>query len=169
MSTQEVIPVSAAVLWRDGRVLLAQRPASDSLGLKWEFPGGKIESGETPEECIERELAEELQIRVKAGRRLHTTLHSYRRHTVRILFLDVCLIEGTPEPTEHARLAWVRPEALLSYELAPADIPMAEILACNGRLRTEATSDFGSMRNDDGALQYRHARDHSPPHGDDER
>jgi 8-oxo-dGTP diphosphatase len=129
MTKDRPIPVTAAVIWKDGRVLLAQRPAGDHLALKWEFPGGKIEPGETPEACIERELAEELHIRVRAGRRIFTTLYPYPHHTVRLIFLEVHLLEGTPHPTEHACIAWVAPDTLSAYDLAPADIPMAGRLA----------------------------------------
>ena len=124
-----MIRVTAAILWRAGEVLLARRTRPRWLAGKWEFPGGKIEPGESPETCLARELAEELGIQVEVGRRLMSTVHAYPELTVELVVHEVRLVSGEPVPHDHDRLAWVRPQDLKSFDLAPADLPIADLLA----------------------------------------
>ena len=103
------IQVTCAIINEDGLVLSAQRSASMSLPLKWEFPGGKIDKGESPEECLRRELVEELGIQVRVGKRLPTTTHHYPTFSV-TLHPFVCSIDsGEIFLHEHAAITWLPP------------------------------------------------------------
>lgn len=121
------IPVVCAVLEDGtGRILIAQRPADKHHGLKWEFPGGKVEPGEAPAAALLRELAEELGCTAVITRTLDPFLHDYTRVVIE-MFPFVChLALGSPPPAalEHAALRWVRPNELVGFDLAPADWPV---------------------------------------------
>lgn len=120
------INVVGAVLVRDGKVLAAQRSESMSLPLMWEFPGGKIEPGETPVEALQRELKEELLCDAVVGDHVETTEHNYDFGTV-ILSTFFCTLNGEdPQITEHAEIRWVSVNDLLDLEWAPADIPAVQ-------------------------------------------
>jgi 8-oxo-dGTP diphosphatase len=121
------IPVVCAVIERDGRVLIAQRPAHKHLALKWEFPGGKVEPGESPEAAIVREIKEELGCDVALTRALPRFQHAYAVAIEMIPF--VCrLAPGSPEPRplEHIALQWVTPAELPALDLAAADLPVLD-------------------------------------------
>lgn len=118
------VHVSCAIIERDGLILAAQRSAVMSLPLKWEFPGGKIHEGETPEQCLQRELVEEMGIHVRVGQGLPVTTHNYPDFTV-TLYPFVCAIEsGEIILHEHAAVAWLPPERLLELDWAEADLPI---------------------------------------------
>jgi len=121
------IPVVCAVLEDDsGRILIAQRPADKHLALKWEFPGGKVDPGETPPAALLRELREELGCTAVITRALEPFLHDYTRVVIE-MFPFVCrLAPGSPAPValEHVELRWVRPNELVGFDLAPADWPV---------------------------------------------
>lgn len=120
------IPVVGAVLIQDGKVLAAKRGADKSMGGYWEFPGGKIEGGETPEAALARELKEELLIEASIGEHVTTTEHEYD-FAVIILSTYYCeLVSGTPKLTEHEEVRWVEPAQLGELMWAPADIPAVE-------------------------------------------
>lgn len=122
--------VACAIIEQSGMVLAAQRSARMNLPLKWEFPGGKIEAGETPVECLARELLEELEIAVVIGDALTPVSHSYDDFTV-TLYPYVCSMnEGTMTLHEHAAIVWVEPQNLPELDWAVADLPIiAEYLA----------------------------------------
>jgi 8-oxo-dGTP diphosphatase len=122
--------VVAAVLQRGGRVLLARRPAHKDRALKWEFPGGKVDPGETPETALARELREELACEIKVIRALPRFLHPYERTTIEMIPFVCELAPRSPEPHphEHAALAWVAPAELSLYDLAAADWPVVTAL-----------------------------------------
>jgi len=129
--TRPVVLVAAvALVDRDGRVLLAERPHGKSMAGLWEFPGGKLEPGETPEACLMRELEEELGISTWESclAPLSFASHGYEGfHLLMPLF--VCRKwEGAPRPREGQRLAWVAPKRLGDYPMPPADLPLIPVL-----------------------------------------
>lgn len=118
------IHVTCAIIERDNLVLAAQRSSSMSLPLKWEFPGGKIDHGESPEECLRRELFEELDIQVRVAEGLPVTTHDYSAFSV-TLYPFVCSIEsGEIVLHEHSAIVWLAPEKLHTLDWAEADLPV---------------------------------------------
>ena len=124
------LPVVAAVIERDGCVLLAQRPECKHQALKWEFPGGKVESGETAEAALIREIREELKCEIRVLHPLPRFTHAYDRTTIEMIPFVCHLAPGSPEPqpAEHLAIAWVRPHELAGYDLAAADLPVVAAL-----------------------------------------
>jgi 8-oxo-dGTP diphosphatase len=123
----KVVSVAAcALIDADGRVLLAQRPQGKSMAGLWEFPGGKIEAGETPEQSLIRELEEELGIVVKPACLAPLTFASHSYPDFHLLMpLYVCRRwDGTVTAREGQQLAWVRPNRLRDYPMPPADVPL---------------------------------------------
>ena len=116
-----MIPVVAGILRREGRILIARRPEGRHMGGKWEFPGGKIEEGETPEEALSRELYEELGIQTRTGHIYHATVCRYPEKTVLLLFYESEWLGGQLRAIDEAEAAWVFPEQLEDYDFAPAD------------------------------------------------
>ncbi len=127
----KIVLVSAvALIDPDGRVLLAQRPEGKSLAGLWEFPGGKVDPGETPEAALIRELREELGIETKASCLAPLTFASHSYDDFHLLMpLFACRRwEGIATGREGQTLAWVRPDKLRDYPMPPADIPLIPIL-----------------------------------------
>jgi 8-oxo-dGTP diphosphatase len=121
-----VLVVAAALIDADGRVLICQRPAGKQLAGMWEFPGGKVEAGETPEECIIRELKEEQGIDVKAACLAPFVFASHSYDSFHLL-LPLFLLrrwDGVVTANEHEALAWVKPQQLADYPMPPADAPL---------------------------------------------
>ena len=126
-----VLLVSAvALIDADGRVLLAQRPEGKSMAGLWEFPGGKVEAGETPEAALIRELHEELGINTWKSCLAPLTFasHAYEKFHLLMPLFACRRWEGLPTPREWQTLAWVRPDRLRDYPMPPADIPLIPIL-----------------------------------------
>lgn len=123
--------VAAAILMRDGRILICKRPEGKSQGGLWEFPGGKLEPDETPEICLARELYEELDIHVSVGEVYAVTRFAYPERTIDFTFLRCSLPEGEPLPLEHSSICWVQPHELKDYAFCPADVEIA------GRIQKE--------------------------------
>jgi 8-oxo-dGTP diphosphatase len=125
-----LLVVAVALVDPDGRVLIAQRPEGKSMAGLWEFPGGKVEAGETPESALIRELAEELGITVREPCLAPFTFASHAYETVHLLMpLYVCRRwEGTPMPRHHAALKWVRPNQMRDYPMPAADLPLIPML-----------------------------------------
>jgi 8-oxo-dGTP diphosphatase len=120
------IYVTCAIIERNGFVLAAQRSSSMSLPLKWEFPGGKVNAGESYEECLVRELTEELGIIARISARLSPATHQYPSFTI-TLFPFICSIErGELTLNEHVAVKWLRPDNLRSLDWAEADIPIVD-------------------------------------------
>ncbi len=117
------IDVVGAVIVSDGRVLCAQRgPHGANAGL-WEFPGGKIEPHESARDALEREIAEELRCAVEVGAEITNSSHEYDFGVVALTTFFCRLVEGMPDPAEHARIQWLAPAELDTLAWAPADVP----------------------------------------------
>ena len=126
MSVKVVLVAACALVDADGRVLLAQRPAGRPMAGLWEFPGGKVETGERPEQSLIREMKEELGIVVSEECLAPLTFASHTYPDFHLLMpLYVCRRwEGTVVAQEGQKLAWVKPNRLRDYEMPPADIPL---------------------------------------------
>lgn len=122
------LQVVGAVVIKDGLVLCAQRGGDGALPGLWEFPGGKIEPGESPAEALGREVTEELGCVIDVGREITTTTHEYDFGVVTLTTFHCTLIAGTPEASEHAAIAWLDPADLMKLPWAPADIPAVELV-----------------------------------------
>jgi len=132
-----VINVCAAIIAQNSKVLLAQRPAGSHLELQWEFPGGKIMDGETPENCIQRELKEELAIETEAVKHFDSVLFAYPEKDVKISFYICKIKSGMPQPLQCASFTWIKPEEINIADLVPADrviLPKLLKLITPGRL-----------------------------------
>lgn len=116
--------VACAIIERDEKVLAAQRSATMPLPLKWEFPGGKIEAGESPQECLNRELNEELGISVCIGTALSPATHVYPDFTVTLYPFTCRLAGGSITMHEHHALKWLKPEQMPELDWAAADLPV---------------------------------------------
>ena len=115
------IPVVAGFLKKDNRILVGQRPENNSLAGLWEFPGGKIELGETPEEALARELSEELGIEAEIGELKLSVTHSYNDVGIVILFYEVLYWKGEPKAKHHLMLEWIYPEELKERSIPDAN------------------------------------------------
>lgn len=120
------IPVVCALIEREGRLLLAQRPAHKHLPLKWEFPGGKVELGEDPAAAIIREIREELGCEIVVTHILPAFVHDYKTAIIEMIPFVCTLTPTSPSPRalEHVSIVWVKPEELSHYDLAAADLPV---------------------------------------------
>lgn len=113
---------------RHGSILCAQRGPTRSLPGLWEFPGGKIEQGETPSQALRREILEELRCQVDVGEVVTSTTHEYDFGTVTLTTFYCELIAGEPELSEHQSVAWLLPAELDSVGWAPADVPAVALI-----------------------------------------
>ncbi len=120
--------VTAAILMKDNRVLIARRPGNGAKVGKWEFPGGKIENGETPEECLRRELYEELEIVVEVKAFFEKSIYRYANGTIELLAYLVDWVGGEMKVREHDEVKWVYIDELDNYDLLPADVPLKDKL-----------------------------------------
>lgn len=125
-----VIVSAVALIDTDGRVLLARRPDGKKMAGLWEFPGGKVEAGETPEAALIRELGEELDIDTAESclAPLSFASHAYDDFHLLMLVYVCRKWKGTPRQMEGNELAWVRPARLRDYEMPPADLPLIPVL-----------------------------------------
>ncbi|EKE04183.1 MAG: hypothetical protein ACD_20C00098G0011 [uncultured bacterium] len=120
--------VTAAVIEKDGKILIAKRKKGTRLEGKWEFPGGKLKCEETPEQCLKRELEEELGIETEVGDFICSSKYEYPHISIELLVYRVKYISGIFELTDHEEIKWVYPQDLSDYDLAPADIPIVNKL-----------------------------------------
>ena len=119
------IDVVVGVLSRtDGALLMSSRPAGKPYAGFWEFPGGKVEPGETPLKALTRELAEEINIQVQSGDFLFQIEHEYAHAHVRLLFFRVTQWQGDPTAQEGQRLSWIEPHQAWPYPVLPATVPL---------------------------------------------
>lgn len=125
-----IIEVSAGLIFRDGKLLIAQRHADSHLGGLWEFPGGKREPGESFEQCLQRELREELGVDVVVGGLLESLTHAYPGRTVHLKFFHCRLERGEPQALGCAAVKWIRREQLDAHDFPAADAKLIEMLRC---------------------------------------
>ena len=122
--------VVAAIIERDGQILICQRRKDDSHALKWEFPGGKVEPGESPEEALERELEEELAIQARIGAQLACSTHQYPgRAPMELIFFRVREFHGVPVNRAFEQFRWEAPARLLEYDFLEADAAILRVVA----------------------------------------
>jgi 8-oxo-dGTP diphosphatase len=125
------IYVVGAVIIEKGKILCAQRGTVKALPLKWEFPGGKIEEGDSPQEALRREINEEIHCKIVVGDLIEHTVYEYDFGIVHLTTYYCRLIEGEPVLTEHVSFKWLSPDKLRYLDWAPADIPAIEIISGN--------------------------------------
>ncbi|MFO7495587.1 MAG: (deoxy)nucleoside triphosphate pyrophosphohydrolase [Desulfobacterales bacterium] len=128
MTENKLVTVTAAILEHNGKILIAQRKASDRLSGKWEFPGGKLEKGETPEGCLQRELREEFGIETSVGHFVAESIYHYDHIAIRLIAYAATLLGGRLEPIDHDDYRWVTISELDRYEFAAADVPVVNKL-----------------------------------------
>lgn len=126
------VRVAAAILQKNGKYLITRRHKHSHLGHLWEFPGGKLEAGETPELCIVRECREEIGLEVKPLRVYRELTHSYPEVTVHLYFILCDIVSGEPQALDCAGLAWATPEELKNYEFPEADLELIQTLSQGG-------------------------------------
>lgn len=141
---QEVV---AAVVIQGDKVLIAQR-ADGHIKGKWEFPGGKVRPGESPRAALEREILEELNIRIEVGEKIGAVDFSVGRKPYRLLAFASVYLDGDFRLKDHSQLDWVTVEALLTVDLAPPDVPIAEQLA-QPPIRTRLLGSEGNPVNEE--------------------
>jgi 8-oxo-dGTP diphosphatase len=123
-----VIEVSAALIFRAGKLLITQRHANSHLGGLWEFPGGKRESGETFEQCLVREIREELGVQISVGELFEEIRHDYAEKSVHLKFFRCQLLAGEPQPLDCAAVKWIEQAQLAAHDFPAADARLLEKL-----------------------------------------
>ncbi|MFM2294826.1 MAG: Mutator MutT protein [Verrucomicrobiota bacterium] len=134
LKTKNLVEVSAALLFHDGKLLIAQRHAHAHLGGLWEFPGGKREPGETAEQCLVRELREELGVEVSVGALVAELTHAYAEKSVHLKFFACSLRSGEPRPLDCAAVKWVTRDQLAAHEFPAADAQLLTRLGAPSEL-----------------------------------
>ena len=120
--------VTAGVIWRDGRVLVTQRPLDSMLGGLWEFPGGKLEPNESLPDCLRREIREELDFDIQVGAPLTVIEHAYTHFRITLHVFQALYLSGEPRPVEVADLAWVEPSQLDAFPFPVTDLKIVALV-----------------------------------------
>lgn len=128
MPSKKEIRVAAAIIRQGDKILITERPEGTHLEGLWEFPGGKVEDGETIEECIIREIEEELGVEIRPGTLLLTVNHEYESKIVELYVFECALIKGTPSPLEGQDMRWVDTCELSAYSFPPPDLKILDFL-----------------------------------------
>ena len=118
--------VVAALIWRDDRFMICQRPAHKARGLLWEFVGGKVEPGETLEAALIRECREELAVELTVGEMFMQVVHAYPDITVELTLFHSSIASGVPQKIEHEDIQWITPAQIPGYDFCPADTEILE-------------------------------------------
>ena len=122
--------VVAALIWKNNKFMICQRPAHKARGLLWEFVGGKVESGETKEQALIRECKEELNILLSVGDVFMDIVHEYPDLKVHLMLFNATIAKGEPQRLEHNDIQWILPSEILNYEFCPADeVILSKIMA----------------------------------------
>ena len=128
LKTKNWVEVSAALIFRDGKLLITQRHAKSHLGGLWEFPGGKREPNETFEQCLVREIREELGLKISVGELFEEVVHAYPEKSVRLKFFICKILSGEPQPLDCAAVKWVTKVKLATFDFPAADARLLEKL-----------------------------------------
>lgn len=120
--------VVAALIWRDNRFLICQRPAHKARGLLWEFVGGKTEPGETMQQALIRECQEELDITVSVGDIFTQVVHDYPDILIRLTLFHCTIASGEPKMLEHNDMKWILPAEIPEFEFCPADTDILKLI-----------------------------------------
>lgn len=121
-----MVEVVAALIWKNDRFMICQRPAYKARALLWEFVGGKVEPGETKEQALIRECQEELAITLTVGKMFMDVVHEYPDITVHLTLFNASIAEGIPQKLEHNDIKWITPEEIQQYAFCPADEKILE-------------------------------------------
>jgi mutator protein MutT len=132
IGNRQLIEVSAALIFRGGQLLITQRRAGSHLGGCWEFPGGKREAGETFEQCLIREIREELGVEIAVGKLFGEISHAYPEKSVHLKFFRCRLLAGEPQPLDCAAVKWVAQAGLDAHAFPAADAQLLEKLKSRG-------------------------------------
>ena len=122
--------VVSALIWKDNKFMICQRPAHKARGLLWEFVGGKVESGETKEQALIRECKEELDILLSVGDVFMDVIHEYPDITVHLTLFNAIIADGEPQKLEHNDIQWIVPSEIPNYEFCPADEEILKKIVC---------------------------------------
>ncbi len=120
--------VAAAIIRKNGKILLARRAKGEKLQGYWEFPGGKVELGETIQQCLEREILEEFNVSIRTGEIICSANYIYEHGSFNIIAIEATLLSYDLRLTVHDCIEWSDPQSLLHYQLLPADVSIAEFL-----------------------------------------
>ena len=124
--TSDITRVTAAILINNEKIIIAKRKSTGQLPNKWEFPGGKVENDETPEQCLKRELKEEFDIDVSVGEYLGSSTYHYDHISIELMAYRTFWVGGSMSLKDHDDFKWVSVGQLENYDFAPADIPFVE-------------------------------------------
>lgn len=127
------ILVACAIIENEGKILVAQRGPAMSMGGYWEFPGGKQESGETAEQCLIREIKEELNLVISVLQRLPDFAYQYADRSIVLMPFICCVTSGELTLAEHSQIQWLELPAIANLPLAPADVPVLQYLLGMGK------------------------------------
>lgn len=124
-----MVEVVAALIWKNGKFMICQRPAHKARGLLWEFVGGKVEPGETKEQALVRECREELAVTVEVQDEFMSLVHEYPDITINLTVFNAYIAEGVPQLLEHNDVRWIPPKEIKNYDFCPADNKILEKIA----------------------------------------
>ena len=118
--------VVAALIWRGEKFMICQRPAHKARGLLWEFVGGKVEAGETPQEALIRECREEIDVLLSVGDAFMDVTHEYPDLDVHLTLFHATIASGEPKKLEHNDIRWITPQEIPDYDFCPADVEILQ-------------------------------------------
>lgn len=124
-----MVEVVAALIWKNGKFMICQRPAHKARGLLWEFVGGKVEPGETKGQALVRECREELAVTVAVQDEFMSLVHEYPDITIHLTVFNAYIAEGVPQLLEHNDVRWIPPKEIKNYDFCPADNKILEKIA----------------------------------------